>query len=74
MSKIEEIIKGIRSARMHWFKVDIQHSGKVENLRNDIYNAPSHVFGSHDNCADYFCKKKGSNEENIVLKMVSNGT
>lgn len=73
-SKIEEIIKGIRSARMHWFKTDLPHSTKVENLRNDIYNAPYHVFGSHNNCVDYFCKKKGSDEENLVVKMESDGT
>lgn len=73
-SKIEEIIKGIRSARMHWFKTDIPHSTQVENLRNDIYNAPFHVFGSHKNCADYFCKKKSSDEENLVVKMESDGT
>lgn len=73
-SKIEEIIKGIRCARMHWFKTDYSYSTKVENLRNDIYNAPFHVFGSHNDCADYFCKKKNQDEENSVLKMQANGT
>lgn len=72
-SKIEDIVKGIRSARKHWFETDLPLSTKIDNLRNDIYNAPFHVFGSHDNCAAYFCKKKDQKEENLVLKMQLNG-
>lgn len=67
--KIEEIIKGIRSARLHWVKTDLSKSVQIENLRQDILNAPSHVFGSHEKCAEYFCVKKDSNEPNVAKIM-----
>lgn len=35
-SKIEDIIKGIRCARIHWFNTDLPQSIKIESLGNDI--------------------------------------
>jgi hypothetical protein len=31
---------------------------KINLLKHDIMNGPYHVFGNHENCATYFCKKK----------------
>lgn len=67
--KIEEIITGIRCARMHWVKTDLPKSAQIENLRQDILNAPSHVFGSHEKCAEYFCVKKDSKGLNVAKAM-----
>lgn len=72
--KVGEIIKGIRSAKDHWTKSGLPESTQIENLRHDILNAPAHVFGCHDKCADYFCKKKDKNEPNIVSIMMKNKT
>lgn len=49
---------------------------KIRNLRNDILNIPSHVFGEHKRCAEigYFCDgtlKDG--EENVVPQLTELG-
>lgn len=36
----------------------------VQALKQDILNAPNHVFGDHRECAAYFCD--GNNKENEV--------
>lgn len=40
---------------------------KVCNLKQDLLNSPCHVFGEHDKCKPYFCKR-GSGE-NLVPTM-----
>lgn len=40
---------------------------KIQHLRDDIKNSANHVFGKHDQCADYFCKRP--NEKNIVPEL-----
>lgn len=51
-------------------------SKKIENLRQDILNIPSHVFGEHKSCAKlgYFCKLDSSSapaDSNLVPNLVS---
>lgn len=41
-----------------------QH-GNTQTLRHDLKQGPYHVFGLHDDCRDYFCKKKGK-DDNLV--------
>ncbi|XP_037047882.1 uncharacterized protein LOC119082468 [Bradysia coprophila] len=72
--KIEKIIKAMRCARKHWNEQDIPIETKIENLRKDIYNAPFHVFGSHEKCNSYFCKKKDSKERNLLTVMKKDST
>lgn len=49
---------------------DTSFDKKVELLRGDISNAPSHVYGEHARCKDinYF-KCDNKNEKNLVLAM-----
>lgn len=48
---------------------------KVVELKQDLLNAPHHVFGNHSSCKLYYCKKLSSNdtstEENLVPAMKS---
>lgn len=39
------------------------------NLRKDIGNSVSHVFGEHSQCDKYFCKGKKPNELNLIPNM-----
>lgn len=55
------ITRGIRSAIKHC--ADETMGKNVEGLRSDIRNAPSHVFGVHDECRTYFCTNKTDNSE-----------
>ena len=41
-------------------------STKIQNLKNDLLNAPYHVFGEHKNCSKYFCKGMKETEVNVV--------
>lgn len=47
---------------------NFSHNEKVNLLKQDIMNGPYHVFGSHNNCDEYFCKKKDT-ELNYVPDM-----
>lgn len=39
-------------------------------LRADILNAPHHVFGDHEECAEYYCKKpRPANEINYIPEL-----
>lgn len=32
----------------------------IDNLRENIFNSPYHIFGKYDNCEDYFCEQSNS--------------
>lgn len=44
---------------------------KISKLRDDILNAPYHIFGSHENCNAYFCH--GKQEKNFVEALKNSG-
>lgn len=51
---------------------------KIDNLRQDIINIPSHVFGEHKKCAErgYFCEVDASTapaSSNLVPQLISVG-
>lgn len=46
---------------------------KIRLLRNDINNIPNHIFGNHENCDDYFCNKKKSNEPDLTTQLELEG-
>ncbi|KAL4084111.1 hypothetical protein QTP88_027946 [Uroleucon formosanum] len=52
---------------------DISYEHKLLNLKKDIINGPSHVFGDHTNCLSYFCKGRKDGEINLVPQMKSLG-
>lgn len=41
---------------------------KVSNLRKDILNSVSHIFGEHKMCQElkYFCNKSSPDTENLI--------
>jgi hypothetical protein len=43
---------------------------KIRNLEKDILNGPSHIFGDHRSCAEYFCKRKTAGEPNHVPDLI----
>lgn len=68
----------ISKATEHRKKENVSTEARVENLRQDILNIPSHVFGEHKNCAErgYFCQLDTSSAPpnlNIVPSLVSVG-
>lgn len=44
----------------HRLQEDVPLHDKISNLRSDILNSPSHIFGEHKSCSKiaYFCKEK----------------
>lgn len=63
--KIERMLKAVACARTYWNKSNEPWPIKVANIRKDINNIPSHVFGDHKLCASYFCKGPKENEKKI---------
>nr|XP_029729141.1 uncharacterized protein LOC115266745 [Aedes albopictus] len=64
---IERITKGIRCAVVHC--ADKTGGKDVKGLRQDIRNAPYHVFGSHKNCRDYFCDGREEDSESLIPEL-----
>ncbi|XP_071037671.1 uncharacterized protein [Parasteatoda tepidariorum] len=46
-------------------------NNRIRALKEDILNVPMHIFGCHDHCASYFCKKK--EEKNFIVDLKSIG-
>lgn len=42
-------------------------------MRQNIENAPYHIFGSHKNCQAYFCDLSGKDENILVKPMMEDG-
>lgn len=63
---IERLIKDLQCARKYWDKSNESWTDKIVNLRKDICNIPSHVFGDHTAYAKYFCNGPKENETNVV--------
>lgn len=68
----------VSKATEHRKQEDIPAHEKIERLRQDILNIPSHVFGEHKQCAElgYFCKLNTSTapaDANLVPGLVSAG-
>ncbi|KAL4141997.1 hypothetical protein QTP88_004529 [Uroleucon formosanum] len=65
---IRQAIKD-RTLRLRKNHEDISYEHKLLNLKKDIINGPSHVFGDHTNCLSYFCKGRKDGEINLVPQM-----
>lgn len=68
--KCLDICKGVYMAAAHWRNSEIDMTNKIRNLANDVMNAPDHYFGSHTNCATYFCDKQNVKAEEPGLKLL----
>lgn len=71
ISRVERLVKGVRTAIKEAAKVSGPEA--VEILRQDLRNAPDHVFGSHEMCRPSFCSRKDSGEESFILKLETAG-
>lgn len=67
-SAIERLVKGVRSAIK-----ECGRTGNLDLLKHDIRNAPYHVFGDHNKCRETFCKRKGSDEINLINQLEASG-
>lgn len=52
-----DICKGVKTAAKHWRESNLSLGEKINNLEEDIMNAPLHYFGVHTGCKSYFCSK-----------------
>lgn len=48
---------------------NVSFQQQVLNLKKDIENSISHVFGDHSQCAKYFCSGEKPNECNLIPSM-----
>jgi hypothetical protein len=55
-----------------WKEISLHE--KIENLRNDILNAPNHILGDHSKCAKYFYNKGSDQLSGIVYDYFVNNT
>ncbi|XP_063385048.1 uncharacterized protein LOC134671192 [Cydia fagiglandana] len=46
-------------------KIILHHAGNRLAMRNDLQYGPSHVFGEHEKCQDYFCKYIATGEQDV---------
>nr|CAD7257524.1 unnamed protein product [Timema shepardi] len=70
VNRIERLVKGVRTAIAEASKLD-DHLESCKVLRQDLFNALDHVCGKHDYCRGTFCRRKDSEEENVLSRLVS---
>lgn len=70
ISRMERLIKGVRSAVKEASLLEDQ-SEACDTLRRDILNSLDHVCGNHENCREVYCKRKTSDEVNVIPRLVS---
>ncbi|XP_054265988.1 uncharacterized protein LOC128988593 [Macrosteles quadrilineatus] len=67
ITRLERLVKGVRAA--------IKHAGPTRSLqdiallRQDLKNAPNHVFGDHSVCRQTYCVNQSDEEENMLNKL-----
>lgn len=71
-NKIRRLRTAITKAVKYRKNQNIIRNEKIIALRKDLLNAPYHVFGSHDDCASYFCDKTKI-EKNYVPQLQTSG-
>ncbi|XP_044744250.1 uncharacterized protein LOC123306346 [Coccinella septempunctata] len=62
ISNIERFVKSVRTM----VKNNVHDTVM---FRNDLRNAPYHVFRNHSNCRDSYCKRKNSGDEDHTKNM-----
>lgn len=65
--------RSVKGAVKHINSKDSNFNQKVINLKQDLINAPNHVFGDHKLCKPYFCQNIDQNEptQNFVAELKS---
>lgn len=72
-NSIKRLRNGIQGAIKHASEnAALSHSVKLQMLRKDVLNGPSHVFGDHSSCSAYFCDKK-TDQLNWIPDMKDSG-
>lgn len=59
----------VTEAIKHRKKENVTMEQKIKNLKKDILNGPSHIFGEHKFCLEssYFCQKEHNNGTNTTF-------
>jgi hypothetical protein len=68
-NNIQRLRTGVDCAVKHYRCADMPNTQKLSALKKDIENGIYHVFGDHQNCASYFCKKEVSDTSNSITLM-----
>lgn len=74
-NKIGKLLGGVKKA-VAFRKAECRdHQSKITQLRCDIENGPSHIFGEHLHCKElgYFCPGEKEGEENLVPALIRSG-
>ncbi|XP_063226423.1 uncharacterized protein LOC134533104 [Bacillus rossius redtenbacheri] len=73
-SKMSKLSIGVQKAIAYRKSQDTDFQVKVSQLKCDIENGPSHVFGEHKNCSTlgYFCDGRKDGESNLVPELEKN--
>ncbi|XP_047993637.1 uncharacterized protein LOC125232064 [Leguminivora glycinivorella] len=64
--RINRLRIAIKQAVRFRMAQNLSFADRVKELRKDILNSPSHVFGDHSACDDYYCPAEKKQEHNYV--------
>lgn len=71
-ARVERIVRDVRAAAEYHIAQEYNMDEKLEKLRGDIKNVVFHVFGSHEQCAAYFCNGEMKDEERNLIPSLRN--
>ncbi|XP_047023593.1 uncharacterized protein LOC124632693 isoform X2 [Helicoverpa zea] len=72
LSRIRRLHNAVTGAVAHAQELEATTADKLRVLVEDLRNGPCHVFGFHDSCKPYYCKRLVG-EENLVPQLKSSG-
>jgi exodeoxyribonuclease (lambda-induced) len=70
--RFRRVGKSVMSAILHYNELQ-NHVENWQYLMEDILNIPNHTFGRHDNCKQYYCKRRGT-EPDLIPQVESMAT
>lgn len=73
LQKILKLRRAVTEAVKHRKTEETPLEEKIALLQADILNGPSHVFGDHCKCSQYFCSGPKEGEKNLVPELKSSG-
>ncbi|CAG5000706.1 unnamed protein product [Parnassius apollo] len=69
--RLRRLYNAVTGVVAHARQLEVPTAEKLLVLKEDLRNGPCHVFGWHDICKPYYCRKKI--EENLVPQLKSSG-
>lgn len=50
--------------------------GSINNLKDELANGPTHIFGNHTKCCEYYCKERNTEDfslSNTLSQLTTSG-